>query len=442
MSSKNMSVLSIALLILILSAVLWLLLAPVPGAVASPAALGPPLPLLLPGDTCQDATYEVRTLPYNMIGFTSAQADDYQLGTEGWCAGGGTWYDLTGVGPDAVWLIATDRDCSLNVNLDPESADLALYVLSPDCSDVGGNCVFVDDAGAAGIPEDVPLDAIAGQPYYIIVDGYDGDSGNFELTIIETSSTDCELVEAGEHSLGGWTWYDTDRDGIQGTWSNEFPVEGIGVSLYHNADCSGTAVATQTTDYLGDYVFDVVPSGNYCVAFRDIPAGWTISPQDQSVDGQDSDVDPATGQVTVTLFSDHSHLDMGVYAGGDIGGRVWCDENRSGAYDPGEAIAGGVIDLRRDPECDGTPGEGLAYTQSGAAGRYVFTDFFVGPPGVALPECYVVLGGDPACRWGCCDPITQQEHSVELDAANPDSLDNDFGFKPDLSRIYLPIVLR
>jgi hypothetical protein len=159
-------------------------------------------------------------------------------------------------------------------------------------------------------------------------------------------------------------------------------------------------------------------------------------------DTKDSDVDPATAQVTVSLFSDVTGVDMGVYTLGDLGGRVWCDANHNSAYDPGEAIVGGVVDLRSDPECDGVPNDGLASSLSDADGVYRFTGFLVGLSDASMPECYVLLGGDLACQWPCCVPITPQQYAVELDTAKPNSLHNNFGFKPVLHRVYLPIVLR
>jgi hypothetical protein len=227
-------------------------------------------------------------------------------------------YPATGIGLDLAYLIHTDISCDLSVTMLPTgSDDLSLYVLSPDCSDEAGNCVRVSDDGGIATPETVTFTTGAGQPFYIIVDGYDGEDGPFELTIDELGSSGCRLVEGGSYGLGGLVWNDKDRDGIQD--SGEDGVENIDVELYNNGACSGSPVGSDWTLPWGDYEFPSESPGTYCLEFS-VPSGWIISPQDQgSDDTRDSDADPATGRITdILLSTDRYSHDLGIYQPGSV----------------------------------------------------------------------------------------------------------------------------
>lgn len=149
---------------------------------------------LAPGDTCPGASNEIGSLPYGDSDTTVGLVDDYDLAASGTCAGGGSQFSGTGDGPDLVYLVETDVNCSVNVNMDPEAGvDLALYIVT-DCASLASTCVGVDDAGGGGTAEDVAFAATAGTDYFIIVDGFNGASGAFDLSINETTATGCQLV--------------------------------------------------------------------------------------------------------------------------------------------------------------------------------------------------------------------------------------------------------
>jgi uncharacterized protein YbdZ (MbtH family) len=228
-------------------------------------------------------------------------------------------------------------------------------------------------------------------------------------------------------SLGDFVWYDTNQDGIQDT--GEPGVQGIDVDLYAR-ECSGQAMATETTDANGHYLFQDLSPGIYCLQFSGIPAGWSISPQDQgSDDTVDSDADPVTAQIpNIDLTVDDLNEDMGVYAQGSIGDTVFCDANYNGQFDAGEGIAGVAVDLFDDPDCAGAAGNLLATQDTVGDGQYLFSSLMVGPPG-GPPVCYVVSVDETDPALGACNnPITPLSYAVSLDADAPDSLDNDFGF--------------
>lgn len=79
-------------------------------------------------------------------------------------------------------------------------------------------------------------------------------------------------------------------------------------------DEAGTIeLASTTTDADGTYLFDDLDAGTYVVAF-DRPTGERFAPPDVgSDDERDSDADPLTGRVTVTLSDDQTDIDAGFY---------------------------------------------------------------------------------------------------------------------------------
>ena len=227
--------------------------------------------------------------------------------------------------------------------------------------------------------------------------------------------------------LGDLAWYDTDQNGIQD--GGEPGVQGIDVDLFDDGTCAGTAMASDTTDATGNYLFMVAQPGTYCLQFYNIPAGWSITLQDQGVDDTvDSDADPGTGRIeNIDLTIDDLDEDIGLYVEGSIGDRVWCDTNLNGAYNPGEGAAGVTVRLFDDPECD-TIANSLVATQDTAAdGQYLFSGLPVGSAG-GPPVCYVVRV-QVADMGECDESITPIEYDVSLEANDPDQLDSDFGFQ-------------
>ncbi len=239
-------------------------------------------------------------------------------------------------------------------------------------------------------------------------------------------------IEQPPLSLGDLVWYDTDQNGIQD--AGEPGVQGIDVDLYAR-DCAGQFMASDTTDANGNYLFQDLLPGIYCLQFSNIPAGWLISPQNQGADDAlDSDADPTTAQITnINLQDDDLDEDMGIYAAGSVGDTVFCDANYNGLFDAGEGVAGVGVSLYDDPGCDGAAVNLLGSQDTTGDGQYLFASLMVGPPG-GPAVCYVaeVDGTDPALG-NCTNPITPLSYAVSLDADAPDDLDADFGFSELLS---------
>ena len=171
--------------------------------------------------------------------------------------------------------------------------------------------------------------------------------------------------------MGDYVWNDANQNGIQD--SNEAGVSGVTVELYHNANCTGTPIATTTTDANGRYLF-TIPSGQYAVKFT-LPNGYKFTIANQgSNDNQDSDADPNTGCAGPALVpqggSDLS-WDAGLVELASLGDYIWMDLNRDGVQNNNEpGIPNVTVKLYRG-DCSGTP---IATTTTDANGRYLFTD--------------------------------------------------------------------
>jgi len=250
-----------------------------------------------------------------------------------------------------------------------------------------------------------------------------------DLDVNNPSSPDNNFGFNEQLMLGDFVWYDNNQNGQQDV--GEPGVNGVTVEFYNNATCTGSAMMTTTTATGGTpatdgwYNFGPLPSGSYCVAFSNLPAGWVFTQANAGSDSSDSDADPATGQVTnINLTATDMTIDAGIYAAiGQVNGLVYCDEQpRNGAFDAGEGRPNVGIDLYRDTDCDGS-GDSLYSTQdTDAAGNYAFTNLPVAlAPAPPNPQvCYVVVFDTNDPVLGDCDaPFLPTEEPVVLDTANP-----------------------
>jgi hypothetical protein len=175
-------------------------------------------------DNCTAATPEVSTLPYANASTTVGLTDDYDLPADTTnptcaavttCTGTGTAgslprgaiYTGTGTGPDRAYRIQTSAACTLSIAMTPGSQDLALELFQNQCSSALADCGCVSDAGVAGSTETISLTAVAGQPYFVVVDGYSsgatppGPSDTFNLNISATAGT-CSLTPVELQTFG------------------------------------------------------------------------------------------------------------------------------------------------------------------------------------------------------------------------------------------------
>ncbi|MGB0384481.1 MAG: SdrD B-like domain-containing protein, partial [Ardenticatenaceae bacterium] len=276
-------------------------------------------------------------------------------------------------------------------------------------------------------------------------DNHDSDAtGNGSFAVIPVTTGDAGAnnhtydfgFEAeSSYSLGDTVWYDTNQNGIQD--AGEPGVENVTVELHNNATCTASTGQTVTTDANGFYEFTDLGSGNYCVQFSNIPAGWEISPPDQ---GDDDTVDSDAnndGQITdISLGPNDPTNDMGIYASGSIGDQVWCEGSNPAdtSYDGGtddSPLAGIGVMLYADSDCDqAADGDALMSMDTDANGQFSFAGLSLLPAG--SNTCYVVEVDTSDADLGNCDqPITPPSLPVELNPDNPTNDGTNFGFEEE-----------
>jgi len=133
------------------------------------------------GDTIADAV--LVTIPVvDLVGTTTGYTDDYDHD----CPYGG------GTAPDVVYSIIPDESMGLNIDMFGSAYDTKIWVYDVDLNVIGCNDDYYPDYTSR--IENMLVNA--GEQYYLIIDGYSDDHGEYLLNIEQF--TPCELdVPAG-----------------------------------------------------------------------------------------------------------------------------------------------------------------------------------------------------------------------------------------------------
>ncbi len=186
-------------------------------------------------------------------------------------------------------------------------------------------------------------------------------------------------------SVGDFVWEDANGNGLQDV--GEAGIANVTVNLY---DDNSQLVQTTRTDSSGKYLFTDVRAGVYYIGFdtASLPTGYVLSPANAgSDDAIDSDANSATGNTlrfTLTSGEADLSLDLGAFAQGKIGDKVWVDIDGDGVQDDTEAgvenVTVRLVNLNRDV---------LATTITDGQGRYEFVGL---PAGTYLVEFVLPSG--------------------------------------------------
>ncbi len=148
-------------------------------------------------------------------------------------------------------------------------------------------------------------------------------------------------------SIGDFVWYDTNQNGIQE--GGEPGIPGVVVKLY---DATGTTLmATATTSPSGAYRFAGLAAGTYTIEFDRPNASYAFSPTGAGTSMTDSNADPGTGRVLVSVSAgqQRTDIDAGLSVSGQspisIGDFVWKDANGNTTPDANEGLAGAQVVL-------------------------------------------------------------------------------------------------
>ncbi len=163
------------------------------GSMSSPAVGGDKR---VGGDTVADAV-PILALPYGDSGYTCFSADDY----DALCHTAST-------SPDVVYSFVPATDVIVDIDLCGSLYDTAVFVLDGNLNDVACSDDYYYQVGDPCGQWNAKLEFLplsAGLTYYIIVDGWGGECGDYELGIFETipCPIDCppDGIPEGESEL-------------------------------------------------------------------------------------------------------------------------------------------------------------------------------------------------------------------------------------------------
>jgi protocatechuate 3,4-dioxygenase beta subunit len=274
-------------------------------------------------------------------GATFTVGADYQQTT------GGTLYlELGGAGTNDSDQLIVDGSVTLG-------GQLVLNSL-PDFS--AGEFILINNVGSSpvvgtfdGVPEGTEL-SVGGVFFKITYVGGDGN----------------DVTLRPVYDLGGLAWDDVNGNGQQD--SGEAAMSNATVQLL-DPNNNNAVLASTTTDASGHYLFSGWVGGSYNVKFV-LPSGYHLTTQDVGSDNTDSDADPSTGMVTVTVpSSDNANTDAGMRRPGAITGWAFADANNNGIQDTGEGALSGVTMTLKDSQ-----GNVVQSTTTAQDGSYGFAN--------------------------------------------------------------------
>jgi hypothetical protein len=205
---------------------------------------GPPDPAVIRqgGDTIADATVII-ALPFASAGSTVGYNHDYDEA----CPYTGS------TSPDVVYTFTPGQDLAATIDLAGSTYDTKLYVYDQSMNLVACN----DDFYADYVSRLDGVVLLAGEPYFIVIDGYGGDAGDYVMTIgnIPPCVIDCPT---GAELEGEPPLVDGYQDAFNG--GCQFPQFGYNFSTITQPLFCGVSGWYDGSSRDNDYFEQVVPA--------------------------------------------------------------------------------------------------------------------------------------------------------------------------------------
>jgi len=177
--------------------------------------------------------------------------------------------------------------------------------------------------------------------------------------------------------ISGTIFIDRDRDGVFDPAPADAPLPGVTLTLYPGPSCSGTPLATTTTDASGSYLFSGLSAGlTYTVCETQPPGYANGSPNQITLSNL-----PATGAAG-NDFAEQV---------GSLAGAVYLDADNDGTRDTGEPGLAGVTVTLTGTDAAGNPVN--RSTTSAADGSWRFDDLLAGNYAVTEQAAQPVVSG-------------------------------------------------
>jgi hypothetical protein len=179
----------------------------------------------------------IAALPFNDTGSTCGYLDDYDVV----CPYSGS------TSPDVVYQFTPASNMKISIDLCDSQYDTKVFVFDGSPANV---VACNDDAGCGYSGYQSRLDIVqlvAGHTYYIVVDGYGGDCGDYDLTVAELVPCDlvgCKSYDQPEIEPDCYDGYDDTFDGGCNSEPAVFQPVGCGTIC----GTSGTYVSTDGYD--------------------------------------------------------------------------------------------------------------------------------------------------------------------------------------------------
>jgi hypothetical protein len=203
----------------------------------------------------------------------------------------------------------------------------------------------------------LPRAHLRSPPYQGTGDQIDSDADSTGRTTAflagQVTNMNAGLIPPGV--VAGVVWNDANGNGLRDPGETGRPFENVSL-------VTSGAQYSVSADEQGNYRFDAILAGQYQLFFRPPPAGLSYTVRDVGTDDSvDSDVDPATFQVTpvVVAPAQTARFDAGLAPLTAVRGRVYFDANANGVYDANVDQPPGNMIVFDDAHGDGhlSPGE-------------------------------------------------------------------------------------